>query len=406
MKSYSLFELNEYIKRVLALNFEEPIWVNCEITQAKAAKGNIYLELVQQEEGIIQAQANAIIWNKSGIALRKKLGSSLEPILRVGSQIKAKVQVSMNERYGLKLLIEDIDPSYTLGQLSVKRQEILESLKKEGLINANSKQSLPPVLQRIAVISSETAAGYQDFTQHLIHNSYGYKYHTTLFPAAMQGDRTEEEVTMALKEVGSKENQFDAVVIIRGGGSKLDLSYFDSKVIGTAIANCPIPVITGIGHDIDQAVADVVAHTALKTPTSVADYLIERSLIFESSVIDLASKASQYSTTRITNSQLAISQLEKQILLYTQSVLQKEENDLQILHSTLVRESRMLINSQLLELNGIEKILLLSDPNVVLSKGYAVVKKGDTFVVKADGLKKKDKIDLYFNDGMVKATID
>ena len=191
--SYSLYELNEYIRRVVALNFPEPIWVHCEIAQIKEVRGNVYLDLIQHDEGSdeIKAQISANIWYKSYLFLKNKLGALLPSLLSQGTNVSLKVQVEFSEKYGMKLIIEDIDPAYTIGQMEMKRQKILQQLTDEGLLHLNKLTDLPRVIQKIAVISSPNAAGYIDFINHLQGNSYGYKYAVQLFETALQGLNTE-----------------------------------------------------------------------------------------------------------------------------------------------------------------------------------------------------------------------
>ena len=281
--SYSLYELNEYIRRVIALNFAEPIWVNAEISQIKEVRGNVYMDLVYHDDQTneIKAQISAGIWFKSYLFLKNKLGALLPSLLSEGTHVLLKVQVEFTERYGMKLIVEDIDPSFTIGQMEMNRQKILQKLFDEGLTHQNKLTKLPVVIQRIAVISSDNAAGYIDFINHLSQNPYGYQFKTTLFRASLQGQNTEREVCQALNDISEDASKYDCTVIIRGGGSKLDLAWFDNFNIGARIAKSPIPVMTGIGHDINATVADTVAHTTLKTPTAAADFIISHNICFE-----------------------------------------------------------------------------------------------------------------------------
>ncbi|RKZ09334.1 exodeoxyribonuclease VII large subunit, partial [bacterium] len=283
MDTFSLLELNAHIRQVVALNFEQLIWVSCEISQARQSRGHHYLELVEKAEHSddIRAQSSAVIWARTFSRIRKKCGDLIDDILQDGVEVRVQVRVDFHERYGLKLVIEDIDPSFTMGNLETRRREILETLQKKGLVEKNGLLPLPVVPQRIAVLSSEHAAGYHDFMQHLRENPYEYHFDTHLFPVALQGSSVEKEVVTALQSVAKAAVHYDCVAIIRGGGSRLDLSGFDNLAIGEAIAHCPIPVFTGIGHEIDQSVADIVANYALKTPTAVADAIIEMTATFE-----------------------------------------------------------------------------------------------------------------------------
>ena len=224
--SYSLFELNEYIRRVFALNFQDAIWIRCEIAQINASRGHHYLNLIEKsaEGEHIIAQSSAVLWASKYRQLRRQHKKLLSELLQNGVAVLLQVKIDYDERYGLKLLIEDIDPSYTMGQMELKRQQILETLQQENLLGVNSQIPLPTAIQRVAIISSETAAGLQDYLNQIATNSYGYQLSNQLFPAAMQGANVEKEVLRQLKKIAFLKDNYDAVIIIRGGGSKLDLS--------------------------------------------------------------------------------------------------------------------------------------------------------------------------------------
>ena len=265
MEAYSLFEVNQYIKRVLALNFEEPIWVECEINQVSNSRGNLYLDLIEKSEDNDQivAKSAATLWYRQFLFIKKKLDKLTDSILSEGVKVKLKVNIEFSERYGMSLNIIDIDPAFTFGQFELNRQKVIEQLRSKGLLDRNGQHKLPTVIKRVAVISSETAAGYQDFVNQILENAYDYHFDIDLFPAAMQGQKTEREVVDALRS--AQEGNYDIIAIIRGGGSKLDLAAFDNYNIAFEIANCDIPVFTGIGHDIDQTVCDIVSNQFERT---------------------------------------------------------------------------------------------------------------------------------------------
>ena len=262
MSTYSLFDLNQFIRRVIALNLAQPVWIECEIGQCNISRSHYWLELIQQSEDneTVIAQASAVIWSKKHRQLRQQLGARLPQLLQEGMAVRLKVQVDYHERFGLKLMIDDIDSDYTLGQLALQRQAILQRLQQEQLLGRNAQTPLPTVVQRIAVISSARAAGYQDFVEQLNNNDYGYQYRLQLFPSAMQGAAVEKELFEQLQQIEQHRQRYDAVVIIRGGGSKLDLQAFDNYLLAQKVAQMPLPVLTGIGHDIDDTVLDAVAH--------------------------------------------------------------------------------------------------------------------------------------------------
>src|SRR6188474_709634 len=285
--TYSLLELNQYIRRVISLNFDEPLWIECEIGQASLSRGHWYVDLIQKEGNNIVAQCQAAMWANVYAYLKRKSPIPPEDILKQGMAVKLKVNVDYHERYGLKLIIEDIDSSFTIGQLEMQRQAILKEIKERGLIRKNAETHLPVVLQRLAVISSDRAAGYKDFIKHIEDNLYGYDLHIDLFEAAMQGQQVESEILACLESIEAIVDQYDAVAIIRGGGGRTDLAAFDNLTLAIKVAHYPIPVLIGIGHEIDQSVLDLVAYSSLKTPTAVADFIIERNASFETELEEI-----------------------------------------------------------------------------------------------------------------------
>lgn len=400
--TFTLYDLNEYLKRVVALNFPEPVWISCEISQIKNARGNYYLDLVElnDKEEVI-AQSQAAIWYKSYLFLKSKLGDILPSLLQEGVQIKVKVAVEFNERYGLKLIIEDIDPAYTLGQMELTRQKILERLKAAGVTERNKELPMPKVIQRIAVISSDTAAGFKDFTAHLNENKYGYQFSATLFQAAMQGLNTEKEVVDRLTEIKGEANNYDAVVIIRGGGSKLDLSYFDNYNIGFTIANMPIPVLTGIGHEIDLSIADLMAHLSLKTPTAVADYIVDRALHYEGQIEDwyqqvklLAGSHVKRASLQLENHIVQLQSRPRELLKVAGLMLQNQYTELQ---TTLAHKLKF----QHQELQSIQTQLSITDPKNILKRGFAIVRQEGQIVSRAAAIDSQKGTEIEFYDGKI-----
>lgn len=311
-----LFEVLQHLRRTVLLNFPESLWIKAEIAQVRESRGHVYLELIEKDSNTAEwiAQAGAVLWQNQRIALTRKIGGQLRALLQEGMEVLLKARVDFHERYGLKLVIDDIDPAYTVGQLAIERQKKLEALQHEGLIGKNRTLALSPVLQRIAVLSSPQAAGLQDFEQQLLQNPFGYRFFTRLFPAAMQGNLLESETIAQLTRIRALEQHFDCVVIIRGGGSKLDLAGFDSLDLCRAIAHFPLPVITGIGHDIDQTLTDLVAHQALKTPTAVAEFLVQNNFAFENRTLEAWQWIGQFATQQLTRQQYVLEQFQRQVL--------------------------------------------------------------------------------------------
>ena len=272
-----LSELNGLVKKAIGEAFTAPIWVIGEISELKLNRnGHCYLVLIEKDENgdTIVAQAKATIWSYSFRMLRPYFEATTGQQLTEGLKVLVSVSVEFHELYGYSLNIRDIDPTYTLGDMARRRREIIARLHAEGVADMNKELLLPLVPQKIAVISSPTAAGYQDFIDQLMNNPAGYHFHVKLFPAIMQGNETEESIIHALEQIFHYEKFFDAVVIIRGGGSQADLSCFDNYNLAYYVTQFPLPVLTGIGHEKDDSIVDLVAHTRLKTPTAVAEFLI------------------------------------------------------------------------------------------------------------------------------------
>ena len=276
----TLRELQRRVKSVLEGQFALPLWVSAEISDLKVNySGHCYLELVEKAEkggdnGVPTAQARAVIWKSHFPRIAAYFEAETGQRLAPGLKILAKVLVSYHELYGFSLQITDVDPSFTLGDLERQRQQTIAQLQQDGVWEMNRGVALPTVVQRVAVVSSAQAAGYQDFCKELAKSPY--RFEVELFDAFMQGEAAEGSIIDALCRVADRLEEFDAVVIIRGGGSRSDLNCFNAYRLCSYIAQFPLPVITGIGHDKDTSVADLVAHTALKTPTAVAGWLVER----------------------------------------------------------------------------------------------------------------------------------
>lgn len=400
MEAFSLYEVNQYVKRVIALNFEEPFWVECELNSVSNSRGNIYLDLIEkaQDSDDVIARNSGHIWYRQLLFIKKKLGALVDSILQDGTKVKLKVNLNYSERYGLSFNIEDIDPAYTFGQFEMNRQKTIEQLKKKRLMEKNAKRKLSPILQRIGVISSKTAAGYQDFVQQLRGNPYGYHYQINLLQSAMQGPKTEPEVIQAIAL--AQENNYDVIAIIRGGGSKLDLAAFDNYNIAEAIANSKIPVITGIGHDIDLSVSDMVAHTVLKTPTAVADWLVEHNSTFESEVLSIEGEiyyAVQELLRYHKDELLLIEEKLKSIPYHTLSM---HEQMLENLEETIDRLSSAIIDKEAYKLEAAEDLLNVLSPEQVLSRGYALIKQKDQYKPTKASIKKSPaELEIVFSDG-------
>ncbi|NWF97871.1 MAG: exodeoxyribonuclease VII large subunit [Nitrospirae bacterium] len=286
MNFIKLSELSALIKSSIFINFPDEYWVIAEIAQINlhTNSGHCYIDLVEKQDDSIITKMRANIWSNTyrivASNFRKSTGQELQP----GMKILILVKVTYHDIHGLSLNIKDIDPGYTLGEMALKRKQVIEQLSKEGLIDLNKKLPLPPVIQNIAVISSADAAGYGDFSSRLANNPYKYRFYHKLFPAYVQGEKADKSILSALNSCLKEKSFFDAVVIIRGGGSTVDLHCFDSYTLAKEIALFPLPVFTGIGHEKDETVADRVAKIRFITPTAVAEFLISKAREFENNI--------------------------------------------------------------------------------------------------------------------------
>jgi exodeoxyribonuclease VII large subunit len=288
----TLTELQLIIRDTLYMSLPDWYWVIAEISEMKEnSAGHCYLELIEKnaDEKNVKSRIRAIIWCKRFRFLRAFFENTSGETLKEGIKVLVKAKVEYHELYGISLVISDIDPAFTLGEMAVKRQAIIRRLEQEGVFSMNKELDFPMVPQRIAVISSKTAAGYTDFMNHLNNNGFGYVFYTRLFEASLQGTETEQSTINALDSIASNSQNFDLVVIIRGGGSQTDLSWFDNYNIAYHITQFPLPVITGIGHEKDISITDMVANRSLKTPTAVADFLIDSVAGAETHIKELSS---------------------------------------------------------------------------------------------------------------------
>ena len=276
-KALTLYELNQMVHETITISMPDEYWVEAEISDIREVRGHCYMELIQKDEygNTPLARASAKCWKNKWMYISPHFERITGHILRAGMKILVQVYADFHETYGFSWIITDIDPTFTMGDMARKRQDIIRRLQEAGVLELQKELSLPLFTQRIAVISSEQAAGYGDFCNQLAENDYGFQFKLSLFRSIMQGEQIESSIISALNEINRQIDHFDVVVIIRGGGSTSDLSGFDSLLLAENVANFPLPVITGIGHDRDESVLDLVSHIRVKTPTAVATLLID-----------------------------------------------------------------------------------------------------------------------------------
>jgi len=369
----TLFELNQLIKQTLDANLAPSYWVVAEIGELRTnQKGHCYLELVEKEDDRVIAKSRATIWaytyRNLSVWFEGMTGKALQP----GLKILCNVAIQYHELYGFSLNIKDIDANFTLGERARKRKEIIDQLVADGIFDMNKSLSLPTVPQSIAVISSPTAAGFGDFLNQLENNTGGYFFNVRLFKAVMQGDVASESIIQALHQIHNSSNDFDLVCIIRGGGSQIDLDCFDHYELAAHIAQFPIPVLTGIGHERDETIADLVSHTRLKTPTAVAEFLINGMRIFEENLETYFSQLYHLTTGIINQRSQQIENLKMRIKSGANDLVRQKATRLEHLTDSLKSKTRTSLRSHSKELDSLEKHLDLVNPLNVLKRGFTI----------------------------------
>lgn len=382
MAQLTLFELNNLIKSKLETHLAPNYWVIAETSELRLnQKGHCYMELVEKENNFIQAKIRANIWSYTYRTLSSQFEQATSTSLKPGIKVLFNLSVNFHEVYGLSLTVNDIDPNYTIGERSRLKEETIQRLQKEDLIDKNKQLELPLVPQKIAIIGSESAAGYGDFMNQLNNNNRFYHFQTKLFPAMMQGNEAVVSIRTSLKEIYESEISFDAVVIIRGGGAQADLDCFDTYELARAISLFPLPVLTGIGHERDQTVADSVAHTSLKTPTAVAEFLISGMGRFDDLLHEYLYKIEKVCEAKLIIEQQHLQYLSNQIRQSAQQILTTDNHQLEQKSLTLRYVSKRYLERQQAQITTLDKQLNLIDPATILNRGYSITLKNGKSVV-------------------------
>lgn len=405
---FSLYDLGTLIKRVLSLNFQDKIWVKAEISGCKVVRGIAYLELVEKEEGQsdkIIAQQSAVIWQGTLQKLNGKLSEPITGFLEIGREVLVLVQIDFNVRYGLKLVIDDIDPAYTLGKLFQQRQELEKLIFTEKLHEPNKLIPLPLVIQRIAVLSNEQAAGYQDFVHQLTENSMNYAFSLTLFPISLQGNLVEETVLIQLAEILEADTAFDAVLILRGGGSKLDLAGFDSIKICRAISSFPIKIITGIGHEVDETLSDIVAGISLKTPTAVAEYLLYHNQNFEASIQKMVLIINDNTRYKVQQSKLKLLRCQHELSLRPMRVIDRTNTKLQNIQQYLPNLIINRLKKEEVKLSFFQRLIELANISNTLKRGFSITQLLPGNKPLNDGVKPNMEVETIWEKGSFRSII-
>ena len=430
-QALSLVELNQRIRMTLEQAFPDTYWVRAEMSDVRenGASGHCYLEFIEKDprSGQLLAKVRGAIWAKTFRLLKPYFEMETGQRFVSGLKVLVRVTVDFHELYGLSLTVVDIDPAYTLGDMARKRLEIIRQLQEEGVFELNKELPLPLLPRRIALISSPTAAGYEDFVNQLTHNRAGYPFYVKLFPALMQGERTEESVIAALDRIYAHQELFDVVALLRGGGATSDLNSFDSYLLAANCAQFPLPILTGIGHERDDTVVDLVAHTRLKTPTAVAEFLIARMDQAAQTVEELQQTMTQSASVRLLQEK---QRLQSYATRFPALVGQRMEQNRTLLHQLgaklptmaqgFVERKRAMVDRLVMQLRNAttthlaekqrflqlqEQFVRMASPDYILRRGYSLTLREGKIIKRAEELQAGEELTTRFMDGEVKSII-
>lgn len=430
MKTITLYELNSLVRQTIEIGLPKSYWVEAEISELRENGGHCYLELIEKDKRYNTpiAKASARCWRQTWGMVKPYFENTTGQQLKAGMKVLIEVYAQFHEAYGFSWIISDIDPNYTLGDMARKRQEIIKRLKEEGVFDLNKQLDLPLFSQRIAVISSKSAAGYGDFANQLYGNQYGYYFEAELFAATMQGEDVERSIIKALNAINDRCDDFDCVVIIRGGGATSDMSGFDALELAENVANFPLPIITGIGHDRDECILDMVSHTRVKTPTAAAALLIDNLHTAERRIDDARQRIANLTSRKMEVEKLRLSRLAERLPALFGSVKDKQEARLDILQERLFRLAEIRLSNCENIVGQLEKKISLTaehllmvekhrlellegraqnlDPQLLLRRGYSITLVGGKALRDPSQVKQGDKIETQLEKGTIISTID
>jgi len=376
MAHLSLYQLNSLIKTELENALAPSYWVIAEISELKQnVKGHCYMELVEKENSFIQAKIRANIWAYTYRTLSQQFSQATGTHLKPGIKVLFNVSINFHEVYGMSLTVNDIDPNFTIGEKSREREETIKKLREEGYLELNKALALPLVPQRIAIISSKTAAGYGDFMDQIQKNAQGYSFKTQLFDAVMQGNETTSSIERALERIKEQHTEFDLIAIIRGGGAQTDLDSFDAYGLAKLIAAAPLPVLTGIGHERDQTIADMVANTSLKTPTAVAEFIINGMDRFYNSIYDMNVRLERGIRDKFARAKDELVYQGHRLERSSSGFIKQADNLLRDKQHMIKFASRAQIEKQRSQLNSLGEKIKLIDPVNIFKRGYSITLK-------------------------------
>ena len=425
----SLYELNALVRQSVRLSMPDAYWAQAELSDVRTNySGHCYLEFVQKDpkSNALLAKARGIVWSNVFRELKPYFERETGQAFVAGLKVLVRVTVDFHELYGYSLTVSDIDPTYTLGDMAKRRREILQRLEEEGVLTLNKELELPELTQRIAVISSPTAAGYGDFCDQLERNAFGFVFYTKLFPAVMQGEQVEASIIRALNRINAGHGRWDVVVIIRGGGATSDLSGFDTYELATNCAQFPIPIITGIGHERDDTVIDKVAHTRVKTPTAAAEFLInhlrETADRLEAYASFFYQEVPEWLGQQKERLERWVARIPARVQMRIQNEGFRQERLVKRVH--LAWQARMMRETYRLQLNGrlnvalqsrlqreggrlqlLEQQVKAASPELLLQKGYSITLKNGKAVTDASALHPGDEVVTRVAKGEFKSKV-
>ena len=421
---YTLRQLNLMVRDAIEMQLPDEYWVEAELSECRERGGHCYMELIEKEEqtNTPVAQASAKCWRQTWQMLRPHFERTTGQPLHAGLKVLLRVYAQYHEAYGFSWIVTDIDPTYTIGDMARKRQEIIRQLKEEGVFDLQRELRIPMFAQRIAVISAAGAAGYGDFCRQLADNDYGFHFEVKLFPAIMQGEQVEQSIIAALERIYSEYSEysenseysersaplpspFDVVVIIRGGGATADLSGFDTLALAENVAQFPLPIITGIGHDRDESILDMVSNTRVKTPTAAAALLIDNLRQVLERLDNAHQRLSMAVSQRLANQKSRLASLQTLIPALAQRMLGNARHRIDLLESRLPMAVERLLTNQKHKLSQMELLLQSYDPQRLLSRGYSITLHNGRAVRDPKALKPGDEIETRLEKGTIRSTI-
>jgi exodeoxyribonuclease VII large subunit len=405
MQTFTLYELNALVREAIETELSHEYWVEAELSEARESRGHCYMELIQKEElsNTPIARASAKCWRSAWAIIQPHFERVTGERLHPGMKVRLKVYAQFHEAFGFSWIVTDIDPNYTLGDMARRRQEVIAQLKREGVFDLQRDLSLPLFCLRIAVISSQTAAGYGDFCQQLSESPFAFR--TTLFPAVMQGEQIEESIISALNAIYGQPDAFDCVVIIRGGGATSDMSGFDTLPLAENVAQFPLPIITGIGHDRDESVLDMVSFQRVKTPTAAAALLIDHAQQVLNRLTALAERIPTLFSLARTRSEARLSQYEQRLATATMRHVDMAQNRIALLRTRLLPLIPHLLEAHRHRLELLGQRVASLDPQLLLKRGYSITTLNGKAVRNASELKTGDEIETRLSEGTIKSVV-